>query len=179
MHLSGASGDTQRARGKLASCQNSVVFSKHRWKTDMTFSLRLQCSALCVYFPFCSLEIRRGADEPNEQHRRRGDVSALKVFAVEQENCFPDKREHKEDWELGDKGQGGTTVFVGLRSRPACQWDLMKRVASECDWDCASSSGQKTKPTLQNNSLVWTYFLHPSRRQANQNTRGTLKNRYL
>lgn len=95
----------------------------------MTFSPRLECSALYVYFLFCSSEIRRGADEPNQQHRRRGDVSALKVLAPEQGSCFPDERGHEggtrrtASW--ATKDQGGTTRSVGLSRRPACEWDLM------------------------------------------------------
>lgn len=130
MHPSGASGSTQRAKAKL-QLSKYFFFSppKHCWKTDMTFSPRLECSALCVYFLFCSSEIRRGADEPNEQHRRRGDVSALKVLAPEQGSCFPDEREHEGEtrrtasW--ATKDQGGTSRFVGLSRRPACEWDLM------------------------------------------------------
>lgn len=97
-------------RGESWPAVKTVSFfffsSKHRWKTDMTFSLRLQCSALCVCFLFCSSEIRRSADEPNEQRRRRRDVSsALKVFALEQESCFGDKGGAR-------RGTGGLGVGV-------------------------------------------------------------------
>lgn len=62
------------SKGKVGQLSKQCFFfPKHRWKTDMTFSLRLQCSALCVCFLLCSSEIRRGADEPSEQHRRRGE----------------------------------------------------------------------------------------------------------
>lgn len=95
------------SKGKVGQLSKQwFFFPKHRWKTDMTFSLRLQCSALCVCFLLCSSEIRRGADEPSEQHRRRrGDVSALKVFALEQESCFRDKGGAR-------RGTGGLRVGV-------------------------------------------------------------------
>lgn len=71
--------------------------------TFRTFSLRLQCSAFCVCFLLCCSEIRRGADEPSEQHRRVSTHS--KVFALEQESCFPDKGGAR-------RGTGGLRVGV-------------------------------------------------------------------
>lgn len=94
------------------------IAGKQLWPS----AFRLRCSALCVYFPFCSSEIRLGADEPNdEQHRRR--VSTQSVFALERESWVPDKRErkggNKEDWESGDKGQGGKETLNCRRALSA------------------------------------------------------------
>lgn len=61
-------GNAQRT-GETWPAVKTVLFFFNRWKTEMTFSLQVQCLALCVYFLFYTLEIRRGADEQNE-HRK-------------------------------------------------------------------------------------------------------------
>lgn len=131
MRLSGAAGDTQRARGKLASCQNSVPPPPNIAEKQIRPSVS-DYNAQHFVFIFSSVLQRLGAgrgarmsrtnntgDAGTCQHSKRWHRSGRAALQIKGST-----RGNNEDGESCDKGRGGTALFVGLSCAPAMRMRL-------------------------------------------------------